>query len=107
LLAREHRLTSSGDIRTVIRSGKRSSNKFVTLHYLPAETHQFAIVTSRAVGNAVVRNKLRRRTKAILRTLIETTPQVKGVFRYRPEANHLTFDELTASVTELLQRTKK
>ena len=79
----------------------------MTLHYLPAETHQFAIVTSRAVGNAVVRNKLRRRTKAILRTLIETTPQVKGVVRYRPEANHLTFDELTASVTELLQRTKK
>lgn len=79
----------------------------MTLHYIPAETHQFAIVTSRAVGNAVVRNKLRRRTKAILRTLTETTPQVKGVFRYRPEANHLTFDELTASVTELLQRTKK
>ena len=79
----------------------------MTLHYLPAETHQFAIVTSRAVGNAVVRNKLRRRTKAILRTLTETTPQVKGVFRYRPEANRLTFDELTASVTELLQRTKK
>ncbi|HBB39591.1 MAG TPA: ribonuclease P protein component, partial [Candidatus Aquiluna sp.] len=52
MLAREHRLTSSGDIRTVIRSGKRSSNKFVTLHYLPADTHQFAIVTSRAVGNA-------------------------------------------------------
>jgi ribonuclease P protein component len=107
LLARENRLSSSDQIRQVIRLGKRSSNEFATIHFLPAETSRFAIVTSRAVGNAVVRNKIRRRTKAVLCELIAEKTQIHGVVRYRPGATNLSFDELKASILKLMERTEK
>jgi ribonuclease P protein component len=107
LLARENRLSSSDEIRQVIRLGRRSSNEFATIHFLPAETSRFAIVTSRAVGNAVVRNKIRRRTKAVLSELIEERPQIHGVVRYRAGATNLSFDDLRASILNLMERTEK
>jgi len=91
----------------VIRLGKRSSNDIATIHFLPAETTRFAIVTSRAVGNAVVRNKIRRRTKAVLSELIEGKPQVHGVVRYRAGATKLNFGELRAAILKLMERTEK
>jgi ribonuclease P protein component len=107
LLARENRLSSSDQIRQVIRLGKRSSNEFATIHFLPAETSRFAIVTSRAVGNAVVRNKIRRRTKAVLSELIAEKTQIHGVVRFRAGATNLSFDELKASILKLMERTEK
>jgi len=107
LLARENRLSSSDQIRQVIRLGKRSSNDIATIHFLPSETSRFAIVTSRAVGNSVVRNKIRRRTKAVLSELIEGQPQVHGVVRYRAGATSLNFDELKATLLKLMERTQK
>jgi len=107
LLARENRLSSSDQIRQVIRVGKRSSNDIATIHFLPAETSRFAIVTSRAVGNAVVRNKIRRRTKAVLSELIEGKPQVHGVIRYRAGATMLSFVELRSALLKLMERTEK
>ena len=107
MLARENRLSSSDEIRRVIRLGRRSSNEFATIHFLPAETSRFAIVTSRAVGNAVVRNKIRRRTKAVLSGQIVGKPQIHGVVRYRPGATNLSFDDLRASILNLMERTEK
>jgi ribonuclease P protein component len=107
LLARENRLSSSDQIRQVIRVGNRSSNHIATIHFLPAETSRFAIVTSRAVGNAVVRNKIRRRTKAVLSELIEGKPQVHGVIRYRAAATMLSFVELRSTLLKLMERTEK
>ena len=107
MLARENRLSSSDEIRQVIRLGKRSSNEFATIHFLQAETSRFAIVTPRAVGNAVVRNKIRRRTKAVLSEQIVGKPQIHGVVRYRPGATNLSFDDLKASILKLMERTEK
>ena len=107
MLARENRLTSSDEIRQVIRSGKRSSNKFATIHFVPAVTSQFAVVTSRAVGNAVARNLLRRRTKGYLFELLTKNPPVKAVIRYRAGAAELSYQELTRGLSELLSRTDR
>ena len=103
MLARQNRLTSGADIRHVIRSGKRSSNKFTTIHYLLADTPSFAIVTSRAVGNAVVRNQLRRRTKALLRNRLDLLTPVTAVIRYRAGAGDLSFDQLSETLDELMK----
>ncbi|MDG2497823.1 MAG: ribonuclease P protein component [Aquiluna sp.] len=104
MLARPNRLTSGVDIRQVIKSGRRSSNKIATIHFLPASIAAFAIVTSRAVGNAVVRNRLRRRTKAIISTHLDSLQPVRAVIRYRAGASELAFDELTEKISELLKR---
>lgn len=106
MLAREHRLRSGDEIREVVKSGKRVSNSFATLHFLPSENSQFAVVTSKAVGNAVMRNLVRRRTKAALFALLSEAPKVKGVLRIRAGAASLDFLRISDSVAELLGRVR-
>jgi ribonuclease P protein component len=106
MLAREHRLRSSDEIRSVVKSGKRVSNQAATIHYLPAETNQFAVVTSKAIGNAVIRNLARRRTKAVLFDFQSREPAIKAVIRLRPEAAVIGWEKLSRSLIELLGRVK-
>ena len=106
MLAREHRLKSNDEIREVIKSGKRSSNSVATLHYLPSTQSKFAVVTSKAIGNAVIRNLVRRRAKAVLFELREKYPNIQGVLRMRPAAAELSFQELRGKLAELLERVK-
>lgn len=106
MLAREHRLRSSEEIREVIKTGKRSSNSFATLHYVNAEAPRFAVVTSKALGNAVQRNLIRRRAKAVLSENLSNCPQISGVLRIKPAAQTMTFDEVKSLTMELLRRAK-
>lgn len=106
MLAREHRLRSSDEIRSVVKFGKRVTNQAATIHYIPSETNQFSVVTSKAIGNAVTRNLVRRRAKAVLFDFQNQEPAIKAVIRLRPEAALIGWEELSSSLVELLGRTK-
>lgn len=104
MLAREHRLRSRDGIREVVKGGKRFSNRIATVHFLAAEQNQFAVVASRAVGNAVIRNRAKRRTRAILRMAQNQNPAVNAVFRLRSGAAAAGWADFEAGITELLGR---
>jgi ribonuclease P protein component len=106
MLAREHRLKSSDEIREVVKSGKRVTNQLATIHFLPSETNQFAVVTSKAIGNAVTRNLARRRAKAVLFDQQDRKPAIRAVVRLRPEVASAQWTEISSSLTELLERIK-
>lgn len=102
MLAREHRLRSSDDIREVVKLGKRVSNGFATIHFIHSDSNQFAVVTSKAIGNAVTRNRVRRRTKAVLFNFQNLDPAIKAVVRLRPEAALSSWEKLSQGITELM-----
>ena len=102
MLAKEHRLRSSDEIREVVKSGKRISNQVATIHFLPSTSNKFAVVTSKAVGNAVTRNLVRRRTKAVLFDFQDKTPTIRAVVRLRSEASDVGWVKLSESLRELL-----
>ena len=106
MLARDHRLRSSDEIRDVVKLGKRVSNQFATIHFTQSDSNKFAVVTSKAIGNAVVRNKVRRRTKAILFNFQDKTPSIRAVVRLRPEAANASWEKLSDGITELIGRIK-
>jgi len=106
LLAREHRLRSSDDIREVVKTGKRVSNSFATIHYLPSEINQFAVVTSKAVGNAVVRNLAKRRCRAVLFEFQNSDPAIKAVLRLRPTVATAKWEDISIGVKQLMGRAK-
>ena len=106
MLARDHRLRSSDEIREVIKTGKRSSNSFATLHYLESNTPKFAVVASKALGNAVKRNLVRRRTKAVLAENLNSIPVIAGVLRIKPAAQAMSFEDLSRLTLDLLGRVK-
>jgi len=71
---------------------------------------QIAYSISRKVGNAVVRNRLRRRLKAILSGHFEasTTPPVtSAMIIVLPGAARLSFADLQGQVSELMNKIEK
>ena len=88
----------------VQRRGRRSVSGHLVL--LIAESgggSRVGVTVSKAVGNAVVRNRLRRRIKALLdRRSIGGPPYRDYLFIARPGAGALAFPALAAEVGALL-----
>jgi ribonuclease P protein component len=64
-----------------------------------------AVVAGKRVGNAVVRNRVRRRLREIGRQL-PIRPGLDLILGARPAAATATFADLTAAVRDLLRRAK-
>lgn len=78
-------------------------SKSATLHFLPGELNQFAIIVSKAVGSAVDRNRIKRRIRAVLRDL-NLDRALRAAVRVKPAAGEMSFQELSQDLTELFKR---
>ena len=69
-LPRAMRMTSRSEFARVRREGKSFAGRFIVLAVLPspqlAEPFKFGLILTRKVGNAVTRNRVRRRLRALL-----------------------------------------
>ena len=79
MLAAEQRLRRSADFAAAIRGGRRAGRGSLVVHLLldePAQASQAraGFVVSKAVGNAVVRNKVRRRLRHLVRPRLALLP---------------------------------
>ncbi len=77
-LGREHRLRTSRDFRAVQSGGTPYRGRFCILLVLarPGEPTRFGFITSRrSVGNAVQRNRARRRLREIVRRRFPRMPR--------------------------------
>jgi ribonuclease P protein component len=62
------RLTESGEYSRVRKEGRSYHGRFMIMGvYRDRATTRFGLITSRRVGNAVVRNRLRRRLREMIR----------------------------------------
>ncbi len=98
-------LRRRGDFARVGRRGERSTGvAFVALTLRGAVARsRIGITVSKAVGNAVVRNRLRRRVKAILdRTRFGDAPYRDVVLIARPGAGALDAGKLAEELVRLL-----
>jgi ribonuclease P protein component len=72
---RRNRLTRSRDFDHVYRRGRSVSTRFLTLYWFdrdePAGDPRLGLAVPREVGNAVVRNKIKRQLRDLFRERIE------------------------------------
>jgi ribonuclease P protein component len=107
VLAREHRLTSSEKFRHTVRSGHRAGSRTIVVHLVsPADGElQVGFVVSKAVGNAVVRNRVKRRLRHVTRERLSMLPgSCMLVVRALPASAGATSAELAADLERCLQR---
>ncbi|MGD0475166.1 MAG: ribonuclease P protein component [Candidatus Velthaea sp.] len=93
-------LRRRADFARVSRTGRRRSAKFLTCLTVDGrERTRIGVTVSAQVGGAVVRNRVRRRLRAILdRYPFATLPWRDIVFIARPGAGELSFTDLAAQV---------
>jgi ribonuclease P protein component len=77
---RRYRLSRSRDFDAVYRQGRSASTRFLTLHWFPRDDDpdgapRVGLAVPRSVGNAVVRNRLKRQLRE---TWQAVAPEVPG-----------------------------
>ncbi|NQY21509.1 MAG: ribonuclease P protein component [Campylobacteraceae bacterium] len=65
-LSKEYRLNNSRDFKKIYKSGKKWHTPSFVAFFSPDSNISIAFVTSKKVGNAVLRNKSRRRLRAVM-----------------------------------------
>jgi ribonuclease P protein component len=111
LLTAESRLRSGRDFADTIRSGTRAGSSTLVVHLMPAAPAtvpappRVGLVVSKAVGNAVTRNRVKRRLRELLRPRLSSLsgPAVL-VVRALPAARTATYAELGAALDRALDR---
>jgi ribonuclease P protein component len=89
-------LSRSRDFETVYRHGRSVSTRYLVLYWFPREDDEDAaaprlgLAVPRAVGGAVVRNRIKRRLRELWRARLERVPSARDyvliVRRGLPEA---------------------
>ncbi len=99
-------LRRRGEFARVRSRGKRFSGAFLTCFVAGGRRRtRVGISVATAIGGAVVRNRLRRRLKAILDQRPLGTPPYRDIlFIARQGAGELRFDELSAEVERTFGR---
>jgi ribonuclease P protein component len=97
MLAATHRLRSSADFTHTVRSGVRQGRRNVVLYTAESgpEASRFGFIVSKAVGNAVTRNLVKRRLReAAAATLRRHPTGIDVVVRALPASARASWPEL-------------
>ena len=89
VLPAEHRLRTSDEFRSVVRQGVRAGRHTLVVHALAtgAQPSRAGFVVSKAVGNAVTRNRVKRQLRHLVAQQIARVPDgVDVVVRALPSA---------------------
>ena len=99
-------LNRQADFARLRRLGRRTSTKSLVIYrsdVLAGETSsRVGITVSKAVGKAVIRNKLRRRLAAIIHEALACERASRLLVVARPVAAGLAYPELRAELTSAL-----
>ncbi|MDN5789338.1 MAG: ribonuclease P protein component [Micrococcales bacterium] len=112
MLPARHRLRSRGDFTSAVRGpgATRAGGRLIVVHAnrTDARAHlppRVGFVVSKAVGTAVVRNRTKRRLRAIIAGLLSGIPLgCDVVVRANPPAARATYSDLSQALRRQLER---
>ncbi|WP_274994654.1 ribonuclease P protein component [Promicromonospora iranensis] len=114
MLPAAHRLRRSVDFERTVRRGTRAGRSTVVVHLLmPDEnvsdtgsgTPQVGFVVSKAVGNSVQRNLVKRRLRAAAAEQLSVLPSAsRAVVRALPASSSATYTDLERDLDSCLRR---
>ncbi|GIG54091.1 ribonuclease P protein component [Demequina activiva] len=110
MLPARSRMTDAADFRSAMRQGSRSGRATVVVYVVQTGDAEsmagFAV--SKAVGGAVMRNRVKRRLRAIMAALLPTLPHGTAVvIRALPRSAEVDFARLRADVTDAVDTARR
>lgn len=112
VISAAHRIRSGDDFKRVFKAGVRVRSDHLMAHSLPEADESHAVrvgfIVSKAVGNAVRRNRVKRRLRELMRVgLDDLDPGSLFVVRALPNAAEADFGELETEVAMLIDKALK
>lgn len=111
MLPASARMRRGAEFTDTVRRGSRGTSRAVTVHLAAESTDgspRVGLVVARAVGPAVVRNRVRRQLRHLLRDRLTVLPAGSAlVVRANPAAAAAGFRLLAADLDQALRRARK
>jgi ribonuclease P protein component len=108
VLPARHRMRRRADFTTAIQRGRRGATRDLVVHVAtqePAEHALVGFVVSRGVGGAVVRNRVKRRMRALMADRLDGLPPgARVVVRALPPAAEADVAALARDLDRALRR---
>jgi ribonuclease P protein component len=111
VLAAAHRLRDSDAFRRTVKSGRRAGGAALVVHLLldasgaPGSAPRVGLVVGKSVGNAVIRNRVKRQLRHLVRDRLTELPESSElVIRALPPAAAMGSTELGAELGRCLER---
>ena len=107
MLAKKNRLTKKGSFAYVYAHGERIPEKKVKLNFVKSKSGvRIGFLVSNKIGHAVVRNKVKRRMRAIAYEFTNKLYPCQIVFVAVPGIDKLSYDELKGQMISCFERSK-
>lgn len=106
-MQRSFRLTGNKRFSQIHQEGGSAANRFLVIRFLPngLDRSRFGFITSKRIGNAVVRNKVKRRLReAVRRSRVRAGWD--AVFIARTGVEKVGYQELRQAADSLLRRSQ-
>ena len=102
---KDYRIRKNEQFDKIIKQGKRIRTEPLNLFVIKNEENKFrlGVATSKKIGNAVVRNKVRRQIKAIMRNY-KTIINLDVVIVAKPQIHEFTYQELASTIADVLSK---
>jgi ribonuclease P protein component len=106
-MQRHHRLTGSARISEIHNQGRSAANALLVVRLSPngLDRSRFCFVASKRVGNAVVRNRVKRRLREVMRNSA-CAPGWDAIIMARKGAGAANYVQLESAAQNLMRRTK-
>ena len=104
MLSSQHRINRGDDFRRILRCGVKTKSALGTVALAPSSSDTFrcGVITSKAVGNAVVRNRVRRRVRAACAAHAERLSGWDVVIRCGEDSSRLSFHDISSIIERAL-----
>ena len=101
------RLTGNKRFSQIHQEGTSAANRFLVIRFLAngLDQSRFGILTSKRIGNAVVRNRVKRRLREAIRSS-RIRSGWDALFIARRGSDKASYEELRQATVNLLQRSK-
>jgi ribonuclease P protein component len=107
VLAKANRIVAATDYRGIVRSGRKARGALTLAYGRRSEADspmRMGVIVARNVGKAVVRNRVRRRIKAVGWSLAQDVRGLDVVLRAMPSSASADFADLDGEVRRLVAK---
>lgn len=108
MLARANRVVKPSDFRAIVRRGRRESTASMLVYRVERDAMdpaRFGFIVAKTVGNAVERNLVRRRMRAVCRSVVDAGGHGSDVVvRALPGSAQRDWDTISTDLHGILDR---
>lgn len=107
MLNKDYRINKKKDYNNIYQKGKKIPGKYMVVFMITGEGEhsRFGIVASKKVGNAVNRNRAKRRLRTVIyRNMSNVKDRMDVVIIARPAINEVSWEELNKEYMRVMRK---